>query len=98
MTCLRAIFYVSPPTCDPFAFANAGREEIDGNRKLQVVEVDFAKPQPGKKLEFFWKPARELISRKVQECAWMIKIYLVPRYPFYIATFVSNSAILNRAK
>ncbi|KAH0558682.1 hypothetical protein GP486_004665, partial [Trichoglossum hirsutum] len=49
------------------AFTNAGREETDGNRKLQVIEVDFAKPQPGKKLELFGKLARGLISQKVQE-------------------------------
>jgi hypothetical protein len=50
------------------AFTNAGKEETDGNRKPQVIEVDFAKPQPGKKLELFWKPARGLIGQKVQEC------------------------------
>ncbi|KAF2468563.1 uncharacterized protein BDR25DRAFT_290316 [Lindgomyces ingoldianus] len=49
------------------AFTNAGRKETDSNQKLQVIEVDFAKPQPGKELELFWKPARGLISQKVQE-------------------------------
>lgn len=36
--------------------------------KLQVVEVDFSKPQPGEDLKLFWKPAQAIIYQKVQDC------------------------------
>lgn len=36
--------------------------------KLQIVEIDFSKPQPGENLKLFWKPARGIICQKVQDC------------------------------
>jgi hypothetical protein len=63
------------------AFTNAGNERTNGDQRLQVVEVDFAKPQPGKQLEVFWKPARGLITQKVQECKWMMKSHRSPQHP-----------------
>jgi len=47
-------------------FANTHHPDT---KKLNVVEVDFAKPQPGQELSVFWKPARGIISQKVQLCA-----------------------------
>lgn len=38
------------------------------NMELQIVEVDFSKPQPGEDLTLFWKPARGIIYQKVQDC------------------------------
>ncbi|PYI08673.1 hypothetical protein BO78DRAFT_395533 [Aspergillus sclerotiicarbonarius CBS 121057] len=35
--------------------------------KLQVVEIDFSKPQPGENLNVFWKPARAIIRQKAQD-------------------------------
>ncbi|RAK95543.1 uncharacterized protein BO80DRAFT_450116 [Aspergillus ibericus CBS 121593] len=40
---------------------------------LRVVEVDFMKPQPGERLNVFWKPARGIICQKVQE--WLEYLY-----------------------
>lgn len=37
-----------------------------------IVEVDFFKPQPGEDLKLFWKPGREIIYQKVQDCEWII--------------------------
>ncbi|KAE8401950.1 hypothetical protein BDV37DRAFT_285210 [Aspergillus pseudonomiae] len=36
--------------------------------KLQVVEIDLPKPQPGEPLKLFGRPAREIICPKVQDC------------------------------
>ncbi|PLB43291.1 hypothetical protein P170DRAFT_481240 [Aspergillus steynii IBT 23096] len=54
------------------AFSNTGRkfpdqeEQSTGKGKLRVVEIDLSKPQPGEKLQMFWKPARSIICQKVQ--------------------------------
>lgn len=39
--------------------------------RLQVVEVDFSKPIPGERLKAFWKPSREIIRQRVQECEFL---------------------------
>jgi hypothetical protein len=70
------------------AFTNAGNGGTNGDETLQIVEVDFAKPQPGKQLEMFWKPARGLIAQKVQECKWMMKSYWSPQHPIHIAVLI----------
>jgi len=35
---------------------------------LNVIEVNFEKPLPGKPLEMFWVPARGLITAKIELC------------------------------
>jgi hypothetical protein len=47
--------------------SNQDKTDIE-EAKLQVVEVDFSRPQPGEALNLFWKPARPIISKKVQDC------------------------------
>ena len=34
------------------------------NVELQVIEVDFPKPQPGERLKLFWKSSRGIICQK----------------------------------
>jgi hypothetical protein len=53
---------------------NIGQKELskDGKPKLQVVEVNFRKPQPGEDLKLFWKPASKLICQRVRERTWII--------------------------
>ncbi|KAJ5478278.1 hypothetical protein N7530_003787 [Penicillium desertorum] len=46
--------------------SNQDKTDIE-EAKLQVVEVDFSRPQPGEVLNLFWKPARPIISKKVQD-------------------------------
>lgn len=36
-----------------------------GSRNLQVVEIDFSKPQPSENIKLFWKPARGLIRQNI---------------------------------
>lgn len=54
------------------AFSNTSTVEDDGpndeTRRIQVVEVDFLKPQPGENIKLFWKPARGIISQQVENC------------------------------
>ena len=61
------------------AFTNIQKQgDFDPNEwnikkiRPQIVEVDFFKPQPGEDLKLFWKPAREIIYQKVQDCEWII--------------------------
>lgn len=35
---------------------------------LNVIEVDFKRPQVGKPLEIFWKPARGRITERIGQC------------------------------
>lgn len=51
-----------------------------GEGKLRVIEVDFPKPIPGEDLKAFWKPAREIIRQRVEEC----------EFPYILDCFVSN--------
>jgi hypothetical protein len=51
----------------------------EGRPKLLVIEVNFHKSRPGEDLKLFWKPARELMCQKVQECTWIVIAY----YLFY---------------
>ncbi|KAH0601153.1 hypothetical protein MHUMG1_00025 [Metarhizium humberi] len=52
------------------AFSNTSTVKDDGlndeTRRIQVVEVDFLKPQPGENIKVFWKPARGIISKQVE--------------------------------
>lgn len=54
------------------AFSNTGTIKDAGPtheiRRIQVVEVDFLKPQPGENIKLFWKPARGIISQQVENC------------------------------
>jgi hypothetical protein len=43
-----------------------------GKPKLQVVEVNFLKPQPGEDLKLIWKPASGLICQRVRKLTWII--------------------------
>lgn len=51
-----------------------------GEGKLRVIEVEFSKPIPGEDLKAFWKPAREIIRQRVEECD----------FPYILDCFVSN--------
>jgi hypothetical protein len=35
---------------------------------LNVIEVNFKKPQPGQQIKLAWKPARGLFTAKIREC------------------------------
>ncbi|OAA71171.1 hypothetical protein ISF_01722 [Cordyceps fumosorosea ARSEF 2679] len=52
------------------AFENTAISDQDKSkhtgRAVQVVEIYFSKPQPGKNFKLTWKPARSVISRSVQ--------------------------------
>ncbi|KAJ6032745.1 hypothetical protein N7540_003477 [Penicillium herquei] len=50
------------------AFTNTQRNRSHDARTLQVVEIDFLKPQPKENLKLYWKPARGIIRQKVQDC------------------------------
>lgn len=59
------------------AFTNTQKEKASDHKEsniekteLHIVEVDFSKPQPGENLKLFWKPAREIICQKVQNCEY----------------------------
>ncbi|KAJ5800867.1 uncharacterized protein N7518_002935 [Penicillium psychrosexuale] len=43
-------------------------EGFSKHTMIQVVEVDFSKPRLGADLDLFWKPARKIITQKVQNC------------------------------
>lgn len=51
-------------------------EPNTGKGKLRVVEIDFSKPQPGENLKLFWKPARGIICKKVQDCKQILNSLL----------------------
>ncbi|KAK8917136.1 hypothetical protein H634G_09251 [Metarhizium anisopliae BRIP 53293] len=52
------------------AFSNTSTVNDNGpndeTRRIQVVEVNFLKPQPGENIKLFWKPARGIISKQVE--------------------------------
>ena len=52
------------------AFTNPPKNADETN--LQIVEIDFIKPQPNETLKMFWKPARAIIRQKVKDCTWMV--------------------------
>lgn len=81
------------------AFTNIRKDIVSNQDKstvekarLQVAEIDFSKPQPGKTLEFFWKPARGIICQKVQDCEWMLTPHLF--LLIHNLTIVANRARL----
>lgn len=39
-----------------------------GEGPLMVAEVSVQKPQPGEPLQFYCKPAGQLVTKKVQQC------------------------------
>ncbi|KAJ5963549.1 uncharacterized protein N7479_003425 [Penicillium vulpinum] len=49
------------------AFTKAQYKSDPEKAKLQIVEIDFLKPQPNEPLKLFWKPARGIICQKVQD-------------------------------
>jgi hypothetical protein len=67
--------------------SNKDKSNIE-RAKLQVVEVEFSKPQPGESLKLFWKPARAIISQKVQDCESIIVSWgLTSRLALHISDY-----------
>ncbi len=46
----------------------AGKTGMEGMPPLNVVEVNFKKPQPGKPIKVTWTPARALFTSKIRQC------------------------------
>jgi hypothetical protein len=46
----------------------AGAAGLEGLPPLNVVEVNFKKPQPGQPMEVTWQPARALFAAKIRQC------------------------------
>lgn len=69
---LEVLNYVPVRNIEFVGYTNKERSRKDEPRSARsvtnVIEVHFSRPQLGEPIHVFWKPARDLIVQKIEEC------------------------------
>ena len=59
------------------------------NKEIVVIEVHISRPKPGKELQIFWRPARDMITEHIQLCMYTVNLYDSPQIT-HISTLRSD--------